>query len=81
MKTYRKNLNQKTRRETIKRLSKFAPVLDGRAVLEIVEAKIRSGNHLGQHDDLTGVHREVFCYVEDGFKQIDVVTLNLAAIQ
>ena len=57
------------------------PALDWRIGFEIVEAQIGSGHHLGQHDDLTGVHLEMFGDVEDGFEQLDVVALDFAALQ
>ena len=58
-----------------------APALNWLAALQIVEAKVRPSQHLGQHNDLTGVHREVFGYVEDGVEESDVVALDLATLQ
>ena len=34
-----------------------APGVDRGAVVKIVELKIAARHHLGQHDDLSGVHR------------------------
>jgi hypothetical protein len=33
------------------------PGFDGKPVLEFVEAEVGGGEHFGQHDYLTGVHR------------------------
>ena len=57
------------------------PGLDGTAALEVIEAKVRGGQHLRQHDDLSGVHREVFGDVEDGFEDVDVAALDFAILE
>jgi hypothetical protein len=48
------------------------PAVDGCAVVELIEAQVGRGHHLRQHDDLPGVHREVFCYVKDCLEDVDV---------
>jgi len=58
-----------------------APALDWRAVFKTVEAHVRGGQHLCQHDDLSGVHRKVFGDVEDGFEDVDVVALDFAIVE
>ena len=58
-----------------------APALDWRIIFKIVEAQIRRGQHLREHDDLAGVHREVFGDVEDGFEEFNVVALDLAELK
>ena len=50
-------------------------------IFKLIKTKIRGGEHLGQHDDLTGVHGEVFGDVEDGFENFDVVALDFAVLQ
>ena len=62
------------------RLTRVPPV-DRHVVFELIEAQIGAGEHFGQHDDLAGVHREMFCDMEDGFEDLDVVALNLAMLQ
>ena len=57
------------------------PGLNGYTIVELVEAKIGRGEHLRHHDDLPGVHREVFSDVEDGFEDLDVVALDLATFE
>ena len=52
-----------------------------RAVLKTIKAQVSRGEHLGQHDDLTGVHGEVFGDVEDRFQAVDVGALNDAALE
>src|ERR1044072_38048 len=56
------------------------PTTLGHVDFKVVEAKISGGEHLGQHDDLAGVHREVFGDVEYGFEDVDVVALDLAGL-
>ena len=51
-------------------------MLDGRAGVKIIEAQVGCGQQLGQHNNLSGVHREVFGDVEDGFQEVDVVALD-----
>src|SRR5215204_1241259 len=58
-----------------------APALNGRTGVKFIEAKVVGSHHLRQHDDLTGVHREVFRYVEDSFKDAHVVALDFAILQ
>ena len=55
--------------------------MNGHIIFELIKAKIRGGEHFGQHDDLSGVHREVFGDVEDGFEDFDVVALDFAVLQ
>ena len=58
-----------------------APALNWRAGFEIIEAQVGCGKHFGQHDDLTGVHGEVFGDVEDGVEKVNVVALDLATLR
>ena len=62
------------------RLTRVPPV-DRHVVFELIEAQIGAGEHFGQHDDLTGVHREVFGDVEDGFEDVDIVALDFATLE
>jgi hypothetical protein len=57
------------------------PTLNRHIIFKFVEPKIRGREHFGQQDDLTGVHREVFGDVEDGFEEFDVVALDFAVLQ
>ena len=45
------------------------------SVFEVIESQVGRRQHLGHHDDLTRVHREVFSHVKHGFQHIDVRTL------
>ena len=58
-----------------------APGLNGHTIVELVEAKIGRGEHLRHHDDLPGVHREVFGDVKDGFEDLNVVALDSATFE
>lgn len=55
--------------------------MNWRAGFEIIEPQVGCGQHLREHDDLAGVHREVFGDVEDGFEDVDVAALNRALLQ
>jgi hypothetical protein len=54
---------------------------DWDASVKLVEAQVVGGHHFCQHDDLSGVHREVFGHVEDGFEDVDVVALDFAILE
>lgn len=57
------------------------PPVDRCAVFKTVEAQIGGGQHFGQHDDLAGVHREVFGDVKDCFEGVDVRALDRAPFE
>jgi hypothetical protein len=57
------------------------PALNWSVGVELVEAQVCGGQHLRQHDDLSGVHREVFGYVKDRFEDVDVVALDFAILE
>ena len=59
----------------------LTPALRGDAVFKLIETQISSRQQFRQHDDLTGMHREVFGDVEDGFEEVDVVALDFATLQ
>jgi hypothetical protein len=61
--------------------SSGVPSFNGDIGFKVVEAQVGCGQHLGQHDNLSGVHREVLRDVEDGFEEVDVVALDFAALQ
>ena len=58
-----------------------APGVNGRTGFEVIKAQVSGGHHFRQHDDLTGVHREMFGDVEDRFQHVDVRALNRAALK
>ena len=51
------------------------------AVFKTIEAQIFVREHFGQHDDLTGVHREVFGDVKDGFHDVDIAPLDRSLLK
>jgi hypothetical protein len=57
------------------------PGLDDGASGEVIEAQVGRRKHLGQHDYLTGVHREVFGDVEDGFQNVDFAALDCSFLE
>lgn len=55
--------------------------MNGRTGFEIIKAQVGGGQHFREHDDLTGVHREVFRDMKDRFQDVDVRALNRATLQ
>lgn len=55
--------------------SASTPTINGHAVFKIVEAQIGCCEDLGQHDYLTGVHREMLGHVKDGPQDVDFAAL------
>ena len=52
-----------------------------RTVFKSIEAQILRCEELGQHDDLTGMHREMFGDVEDCLKGVDFAPLDRSLLK
>src|SRR6185503_2265034 len=50
-------------------------------IVKTIESEVTRGKHLCKHDDLTGVHREVFGYVKDGMEYVNLVALYRTPFQ
>jgi len=46
--------------------------MNRRAGFKTIKPQVARGQHFRHHDDLTGVHREVFGHVKDCFDDVDV---------